>query len=130
VAGDGLGALRRAAGEQPGDHSGHPRLELEILRGAARSLAFAAASPRLLVHQTFPLGTRERVLLDQDPLALVASARAAEAHHDRGQPARPLGAPCQRRVAGSQEDKVVHVGAGHAQRTGSLRDQELTGAAA
>src|SRR6266511_5230069 len=74
VAGDRLGALARTAGIEPLDLAGHPLLELDVLGLSPHRLALPAPDSRLRVGQAFPLGALERLLLDQDPLPLVASA--------------------------------------------------------
>jgi hypothetical protein len=125
VAGDRLGALARAAGIEPRDLARHPFVELDVLGLSPRRLALPAPRPRLRVGQALSLDTPERLPLDEDPLPLVAAARATEANDDRRQPARLPRPAGQRRVAGRQEDEMVEVGAAHADRPRLLHQQEV-----
>lgn len=130
LAGDRLGACGGAAGEQPDDLGCHLRLEGEVLACPSGLRAPPAASPGALVGQAPPLGLVESRLFDEDPLALVAAPRPAEADHNGGEPARLLGAPGESGVARGQVDEVAHVRTGQAQRPRALHDQQVTGARA
>src|SRR5204863_7394896 len=79
VGGDRLGTLAGTAGKEPLDGAGHLRLELDVLCRPARPRALPSPGPRLLVGQTLPLRTLERLLLDEDSLP-----RGRRAHLARG----------------------------------------------
>jgi hypothetical protein len=73
MAGDGVGPLRRAPGEQLGDGPGEVGLELDIVLGPARLFSQEAALAGVLVGQARLFGLSQRQLLDQDAPALVAA---------------------------------------------------------
>jgi hypothetical protein len=129
-AGDRCGPLARAAREQPRHRLGQLALEHQVLVGAALPVAFTATGARVLVGQALHLGLLQGRLLNQDPLALVALARAAEPDDHRHQTACLPGAPAQGGVAGRQEDKVVQVRASHAEWPAILHEQQRARAAA
>ena len=93
----------QAGNNRPPPRPAAPRTPHPGRRGAAGRARGVGCG--VLVGQALRLGLLQGRLLHQDPLALVALAGAAEAHHHRRQPARLLGAPAQRRVAGGQEDR-------------------------
>ncbi len=124
---DHLRALGGAAGEQRLDLRDEAPDELHVLAGASETFTRATAIAHLFISQALQLGDGERILLHQDALALVALARSAETHDDRRQRAGRLRPPRQSGVAGCEEEEVVHVRAGQAQRAGLLHHQQLTG---
>src|ERR1019366_6294457 len=124
---DRLRTFGGTAGERRLDLSSEAPDELRVFAGASETFTRATAIARLFVVQALQLGGGERILLHQDALALIALAGTAEAHDDRRQRAGRLRAPRQRGVAGCEEDEVVHIRAGQAQRAGLLHDQQLTG---
>ena len=77
------------SGGQPGNSlsisTADARLEREVPVCASCCVPVAPQRPGLLIRQALLLGALERVLLYQDPLALVPPSRAAETHHDRRQ---------------------------------------------
>lgn len=89
MVGDGLRPCRRAAREQAGDLPYERGLQLDVLLGPPGRLTLPARPPGRLVGQALPLGPRERLVFDQDPLTLVALARSAEADHHRREPGWP-----------------------------------------
>jgi hypothetical protein len=56
LTGDGVGAIRRAAGEEPRDLGCEARPQLDVLAPSAVRIALALADPGLLVRQALPLG--------------------------------------------------------------------------
>ena len=74
--------------------------ERDVVLGPRQLVSLAPTPADLLIGETRLLGGRQCVFFDQHSLTLVAAARSTEAHHDRGEPARLLGASTQRRVAG------------------------------
>ena len=72
VAGDLLGPNARAAGEEAADLRRHLSLEGDVLLGATKALPLAPPRSRVGVGEAFGLCLLERLLLDQDALALVA----------------------------------------------------------
>ena len=72
----------------------------------------------------------QRMLLDQKTLALVSLARSAEADHHCPKLARRLGWARERGIAAAEEDEVVQLGAGEAERSWPLHDEQLPGALA
>ena len=127
MAGDRLGTFGRAAGKQPRDFGRHAGLELHVLVSAALTVSFTAAAPRVLVGEALLFGLLERRLLDQDALPLVPLAAATPPHHHGRKHAslfRPAG---QRGVARAEEDQVIQVGAGHAQRSHVVHRQQVAG---
>lgn len=91
--GDCLGASGRAAGEQPGDLRGEPLPQVAVVDGSPLRVAHAAPRAGVRVGEALLLGARQRILLDENALTLVALACAAEAHDDSRQLAGGLGAP-------------------------------------
>ena len=81
-------------------------LEQRVLVRTALPVAVAAPSARILVGQALRLGLLQGGFLHENPLALVALARAAEADHHGRQAACLLGPPAQGGVAGGQEHQV------------------------
>lgn len=92
-------------------------------RHAARPPARHGA-PALFIGQAFRLRPFERLLLDEDPLALVTLTRPPEPHHDRRQPAGGLRSAGKRRIARREKREMVHVSALHAHRPAVLHDQQ------
>lgn len=76
------------------------------------------------------LGLGQRGGFDEQTLPLVALAAAAEADHDRGQLAGPVGAAGEPGVARGQENQVVHARTTQAYRAGVLHEQQVTGSGA
>jgi hypothetical protein len=130
MAGDRLGTFGRAAGEQPCDLRRHAGLQLDVLAGSALTVPFTAAQPRILVRETLLFGLLERRLLDQDGLPLVSFTAAAPPHHHGRKHAGLLGPAGQRGIACAEEDQVIQVGAGHAQRSGVVHRQQAAGTCA
>ena len=75
-------------------------------------------------------GLGEGVFFDKNALPFVAAPGATESHHNRSESACFLCPPGEGRVAGSQEDQLVEIGALEAQRSVSLHEQQVTGAVA
>ena len=123
-------SLLRTAWKQRGNLGRHSRLQFKIILGAPERVALAASGPQLGISKALGFGLIERRLLHEEALALIAPARAAEAHRDRAKPTRSLGAPGQRRIAGGQEHEMIHVGARQAQRSSVVHGQERAGRAA
>jgi len=73
VPGDGFGPLGRATGEQLADGPGEGGLELDVVFSPALLLPQATALAGVLVGQAFLLGALQRLVFDQDALALVAA---------------------------------------------------------
>ena len=99
-------------------------------RARCSASRFAPPSPGVGIGEAFALGLLDRVALDEDALALVAPACAAEADHDGAEAARPPGTAGQRGVATGQEHELVKVDAREAQRSGVVHDQKVAAAAA
>ncbi len=114
-----LGATARSGVSIEELSVGEGRLECGVLIGPALLVARLAATARLLVGQALLLGADEGLLLDEDAPPLVAPPATAERLHHRRQAARLLRPPRQRGVAGGQEDEVVQLGTGEAQRAGA-----------
>src|SRR5207244_8063074 len=93
VTGDRRRARRGAAGKQAHDRGREALAQVGVLAEAPLRVALTPSRPRLLVRQALPLGTPERLLLDEDALPLVASPGPAEPYDDGREPARPLGTP-------------------------------------
>jgi hypothetical protein len=86
--------------------------------------AFAAACPRVGILEASPFRFLGRRFVDQHASALVAFADPDEAHDEGGQAAGLPRPARERGVAGRQEDEVVEIGAGQAQRA-RLRSDSL-----
>jgi hypothetical protein len=123
-------ASARPTGEQPPDLRGHARLEPHILRGPAVAVPVPAAQPGVLVGEALLLGLAQRWLLGEDALPFVAPPVPAPADDHGRQAARLAGAAGQRGVTRRDENQVVKVGAGQAQRTRLVHDEEVPGAVA
>jgi hypothetical protein len=130
VPGDRLGALGRAAGEQPGDLADETRLQLQVLVSPALGIPFPAPHPGVLVGKALQLRFFERWFLHQEALPLIPLARPAPPDHHRRQEACLLRPAGERGVAGRQEHQVIHVGTGQAERPGVVHDEQVAGAAA
>ena len=124
------GSPGRAAGEQPADFVRHPGLELHVLIGPPFPVSLAAAHPGFFVGEALLLGLLQCCFLGEDALPLVAFPGPAPAHDDSRQAARLPGAAGQRGVTCRDEDQMVHVGAGQAERARVVHDEEIAGAAA
>lgn len=105
-------------------------MQLNVILGAPPGVPFAASGPQLGISKTFGFGLIERRLLDEKSLALIAPARATEAHHNCGKPTGSLRPPGQRRIAGRQEHEMTHVGAGQAERSSVVHSQQRASIAA
>ena len=70
-----------------------------------------------VLPQALGLGALERLLLNQQSLALVLLARTAPLEHHGGEPGVLAGAPREGRIAGGEKHKVVEVGTGEAEGT-------------
>ena len=127
MAGDRLGASGRAAGKQPRDLRRHAGLEFNVLVGAALTVPFATAAPRVLVGQALLFGLLKRCFLDKDALPLVPLAAATPPHHHGRKHAGLLGPAGQRGVARAEEHQVIQVSAGHAQRSCVVHRQQAAG---
>jgi hypothetical protein len=112
-------------GEEARDRDREVALEPDVLVRAPFRLTLAPARARVLVSQALRLGLRDRGLLDEHPLALVALARAAEAHDDRRQPAVLSRPARQRRVSPRQENEMREIRARHAERTAIVHRQQV-----
>lgn len=123
MSGDRLRPITRTAWEQADDLRRHLRLQFNVLSAAPLGVALAPARSHLGVSDTFPLGVLERLLLNQDPLPLIAPPGTAEADYHRPEIARGLRAPGQSRVAGGKERRVIEVRARHTHRAGVLHRQ-------
>lgn len=130
MGGNRPGPFLRTSREEPNDLMAERILEGLFLNRSVFCLTQAAPLSCPLVGQAGNLGLGERFLFDEDPLALVATPRPAEPHHDRGKSARPFGSPGECGVTGRQEDQVVEVRSFEAERSVSLHEQEIPGAAA
>lgn len=119
VTGDRFGALPGTARKQAEDLCGETFAQIGVLAFSTLRVAPAAPRSRLLVREGLLLRALECLPLDQNALALVPPAGAAEAHDHGRQPTRALGAAGQCSVAGREEDEVVEVGAGEAERPGA-----------
>jgi hypothetical protein len=73
VPGDLFGSLGRATGEQFGDGQSEGDLQLDVLFRAALLLPQSTAMAGVLVGQALLLGLLQRLLFNQDALALVAA---------------------------------------------------------
>src|SRR5262249_2195744 len=76
----------------------------------------ASAFPRRRIIQRFALRPIERTFLNQHPLALVPPPRPAELDDDRIERGVLSGSPRERGISARQEDEMVEVGAGEAER--------------
>jgi hypothetical protein len=65
------------------------------------------------------------MLLDQKALPLVSLAGSAEADHHRPKPARRLGPARERGVATAEEDEMVQLRAGEAERSWPLHHEQV-----
>jgi LysR family transcriptional activator of glutamate synthase operon len=130
VPGDRVRPLGGAPREQARDLDGELLLENHVLVGAAHGVPLPAPCPQVRVGEALLFGLLNGGRLSQDALPLVALAALVPLHHDRGQPAGLLRPAGQRGVSGWQELKVVHVGAGQAEWTSFVHDQEVAGALA
>ncbi len=106
---DRLGPIGRAPGKQPPDLLGERLREPLVLRGPPPGVPHPASAPGLRVRQTPLLGPCECLLLDEQPLPLVAAVAPVEAHHHRRERARLPGPPRQRGVAPRQEHQMPEV---------------------
>src|SRR5262249_17428831 len=71
---------------------------------------------RICVGETLALRLRERGLLDQHALALVASSGAAEADNDRIERRVLSGTARERGISAGQEHELIEIGTAHAKR--------------
>ncbi|HUY51133.1 MAG TPA: hypothetical protein VMV92_36425 [Streptosporangiaceae bacterium] len=120
----------RAAGKQPHDLFSHAGLERHILASPPLPVPFPAAQPGFLVGEALLLRLSECRFLGEDALPLIAFPGPAPAHHHSRQAARLPGAAGQCGVTCRDEDQVIHVGAGQAERTRLVHAEEIAAAAA
>ncbi len=123
MSGDRLYPITRTAWEQADDLRRHLRLQFNVPSAAPLGVALAPTRPHIVVSETFLLGSLERLLLNQDPLPLIAPPGTAKADYHRPEIARGLRAPGQGRVAGGKEHQVIEVRARHTHRAGVLHRQ-------
>src|SRR5579859_1715487 len=124
MCGDRRGAIARAAWKDSPDF-GSQRLRVgRILLVASLPVSDPSRGSGALVRQALPLGALQRILFNQDALPFIAFTRAAESHDHGAEPAGLFRAPGQGGVAGRQERKMVQIGAGQAERTAALHDEE------
>src|SRR5437879_10080810 len=82
---DGLGHFGRTTGKQPRDLPSHLSDEIAIILGTSLRIALTTQSARFAVRQAFRFGLFERHFRNQNALAFVSLARAAETHDYRGE---------------------------------------------
>jgi hypothetical protein len=126
VHGDRLRSLGWAAGKQPSYLLGHLSLKLDILASAPLCLPLTPSGPHILVRQALGLGPIKRVVLNQDPLALIPSARTAETNNHGPKATVRLRPPGQRRIPRPHEDEMGQIRALQADRPGVLHHQAST----
>ena len=127
---DHPGPLGWTAREEPNDFFGQRVREGFVLDRSVFGFAQAASGPRLFVHQTGSFGLGQCLFLDENPLALVATPRATEPHHDGGKSTRLLRSPGECRVTGGLEDELVEIRTHETQGSVALHEQQVAGAGA
>jgi hypothetical protein len=90
----------------------------------------AAPRPCFLVSEAFGFRLLQGRLLHEQSLTFVAPPGSAESDHHGRKLAGPLCPSRQSCVPAREEDQVVEVGTGQAQRPGSLQPHEVTGSRA
>src|SRR5258705_3616206 len=116
MSGDVLPLRSRAAREEIAQSLGKLGHVLLIQLGSPLRRPRASALTCISVGEALTLSLRERGLLNQNALALVASSCTAEADHDRIERRVLPGAARERSIPAGQKHQVVEVGAGHAER--------------
>src|SRR6266511_5065326 len=96
MGGEGLRPMLGAARIQLHDPRREPRLEFDIHVGPTFLLPCPPPAPGFLVAPALLIRLRQRRLLDEQALALVAAPCPAEADNDGRQPARLLRPACER----------------------------------
>lgn len=83
----------------------------------ARVFAAASAGAGMLVRQALGFSARQRRLLNKNALSFMAPARMTPSEHDRRQRGVLACTPRERRIARWQENQLIEIRAGKAQRS-------------
>jgi len=88
--------------------------EIAIILGTSPRIALTTQSARFAVRQAFRFGLFERHLRNQNALAFVSLARAAETHDYRGEWGVHPRSAAQCRIPARKIDQLIKVGTSHA----------------